>query len=144
MKGLKPNLESEFHIDLEWWKKNGRNFRLYLHGLLCESCRLAYPSYKGTDNIDWIDPLTAEVREVDALWQSIRSHCSKEPGYISETTPMAMAIFRALIASGNFPLSPVELYQRIGKGSPEVILRVLAGDQTYYGIVPTPPEEEKG
>ena len=93
--------------------------------------------------MDWIDPMTAEVKQVDVLWESIRSHCSKQLNYISETTPLATAVLRVLVANDNSPLSPKELYQRIGRSSPEVVLRLLTAGQVYYGIAPVPPEQEE-
>jgi len=46
------------------------------------------------------------------------------------------AIFRVFLANGNEPLSSVELHQILGRRSPEVILRTLAGRKIYKGIRP--------
>jgi hypothetical protein len=141
-----PNLnaETKFWIDFDWWERRDRDFRLHLHELLCADCRDIYPEHEETEDIDWIDPHTAEVKRVDALWQSIRACCSQKPGYIAPTMPLTISILRGLVANDNAPLSAEELYERIGKGSPQTILRILTGERIYYGIVPlsTPREEE--
>jgi len=136
---FKVSVETKFHIDYSWWEREGRNLRLYLYELLCSDHKAMVPTHIGTEEVDWIDPETAEVRQVDALWESILSCCSHKPDYITETTPLITSIFRALVANRNVPLSPLELHERIGKSTPERILRVLTGERIYYGIVPVIP-----
>ncbi len=133
------DLDTKFQIDFGWWEREQRNFRLYLHELLCASCREVYPDHRQTEEIDWIDPRTAEVKRVDALWQSVRACCSHKADYIGPTTPLTMGILRALVANDNTPLSAKELHERIHKGSPEAILRILTSGRIYYGIVPLLP-----
>jgi len=144
MKVLKLNTDTEFRIDFGWWEGQNRDFRLHLHELLCADCKRIYPEHEDTEDIDWIDPQTAEVKRVDALWQSIRACCRHKPDYIIPSMPLTGCILRALVATDNTPLSATELYEHIGKGSPETILRILTGERIYYGIVPllTPTEEE--
>lgn len=146
MRIAKLDPDTKFRIDFGWWEREKRNFRLYLHDLLCESCRQVYPEHAGTEEIDWIDPQTAEVKRVDALWQSIRACCSQKLLYITRSMPLTIGALRALVANDNTPLSARELHQRLGKSSPETILKILAGERIYYGIVPlsTPEEAAKG
>ena len=33
---IKPGIDTQFHIDFDWWKDNDRNWRVDLRGLLCE------------------------------------------------------------------------------------------------------------
>jgi hypothetical protein len=54
-------------------------------------------------------------------------------GFISPHTTMVDAIFRIFLANGNAPMTPVELAQLSGR-SPDLILRVLTGDQIYRGL----------
>ena len=82
-----------------------------------------------------MDPDTAEVRRVDALWGRVITCCSQQPDFITPTTPLSEAIFRALLAGGNTPLSPREMHERIGKSDPETILRLLSTGHIGYGIV---------
>jgi len=97
-----------------------------------------------TEEIDWIDPETAEVTKVDGLWQCLRTHCSQLPDYLTEKTSLTASVFRLFLANGNTPLSPVELYRILGKQTPEIILRTLSGRRIYEGIKPIPREEEQG
>jgi len=139
---LKPDINTRFHIDFEWWEKEGKDFRIYLWAQLCPECRKVYTTHRGTEKIDWIDPETAEVKQVDGLWHSLRTCCSKKPDYITKETPLTTAIFRVFLANGNTPLSPVELHRIIDKKTPEVILRTLTGGRVYKGIRPVRLEEE--
>ncbi len=143
MEDFKLNTDTKFWIDFGWWEGQSRNFRLCLHELLCADCKRTYPEHERTEEIDWIDPRTAEVKRVDALWQSIRACCRHKPDYITPSMPLTMRTLRALVANDNTPLSARELYERSGKGSAETILRILTGERIYYGIVPllTPIEE---
>jgi hypothetical protein len=132
---LRPDIHTEFHIDLGWWERMGRDFRLYLRDALCPECREAYADLTEVQEVDWVAPDTAEVRRLDKLWVRILDCCSQKVDYINPGTPLAAAIFRALLANGNRPLSPVELYERIGKSTPQTILRILVS-RIHYGVVP--------
>ncbi len=135
-KWIRPDVNTKFHIDLDWWAKEGRNLRVFLHSQLCSECQAVYTTHKGTELIDWVDPDTAEVRQVDGLWHTLRTHCSLLPDYINERTPLTTAVFRVFLANGNTPLSPVELSGIIGRQRPDVILRTISGKQIYEGIKP--------
>ena len=133
---IKPDLETKFHIDSDWWKREGRDLRVYLQSHLCSECKVIYTNHRGSAEVDWIDPDTAEVTRVDALWQSLRTHCSQKPGFIAENTPLTDAVFRAFLANGNAPLSAIELHELLGRRTPETILRTLGGRKIYKGIRP--------
>ncbi|NLE77019.1 MAG: hypothetical protein GX605_09770 [Chloroflexi bacterium] len=132
----KPSVDTKFQIDFDWWKKRNLNFRLDLYGQMCEECRAKYPDYKETQLVDWVDPETAEVRQVDALWQSLMTCCRNKPDYIADHTPLATAVFRVFLANGNTPLSPRELHEALGRRTPELILKTIGGRQVYLGIRP--------
>jgi len=136
VKWIKPNLETKFHIDFDWWERSGRDLRVYLQSHLCPECKAIYTNHRGSEKVDWIDPDTAEVTRVDALWQSLRSHCSQRPDFIAENPPLTDAVFRVFLANGNTPLSPIELHEILGRHTPEVILRTLGGRRIYNGIRP--------
>ena len=131
----KPNLDTEFCIDFDWWDQVGRDLRVQLHQHLCSSCRAIFPTHVGSETVDWIDPDSAEVQSVDGLWHTLRSHCSLQPDYVVEDMPLTDAVFRVFLANGNAPLTPVELATKIRR-PPERILRVLGHGQTYEGIKP--------
>ena len=54
---------------------------------------------------------------------------------ISPHTTLVDAIFRIFLANGNAPMSPIELAQISGR-APDLILRVLMGEQIYRGLRP--------
>lgn len=132
---VKPTINTKYMIDLAWWNESGRNFRVELLGHLCEKCKhdLAASTYSA-EMVDWIDPDTGEVRRVDALWHSLQTCCSQKPEFISAETSLPTALFRLLLANGNEPLSPLEMWQRLGRRNPETILRLLTNGRRFYGI----------
>ncbi len=133
-KWIKPTIDTKFRIDFDWWKEKEENFRIYLWSHLCPDCQEVYGSHRDTEEIDWIDPETAEVTRVDALWHSLQTCCSTKPDYITEYTPIMDAIFRLFLANGNAPLSPLAIYELIGRQSPSTILRMLTHGSTHRGI----------
>jgi hypothetical protein len=131
----KPTQDTKFCIDFDWWEQAGRDLRVQLHQHLCSSCRADYPTHVGSEQVDWIDPDTAEVQPVDGLWHKLRSHCSLQSDYVREDMPVTDAVFRVFLANGNAPLTPVELAAKI-RQPPEKILRVLGHGRIYAGIRP--------
>ncbi len=132
----RPDTKTLFHIDLTWFEKNGRDLREAMHEVLCDECRARYPSPSNAHPVDRIHPQTAEVTRVDALWESIVDHCALKPGYITPATPLTAAIFRALLANGNQPMSSEQLHKRVGKSSAAAILKLLLGSEIENGVVP--------
>ncbi len=133
---FRPTVDTKFHIDYDWWEQSGKNFRIYLRDQLCEECRDRFANYQNTEDVDWIDPDTGEVRRTDALRECLRTRCANDPSYINERLPLASACFRVFLANNNTPLSPSELNQLLWWKSPESILQTLAGRQIYFGIRP--------
>jgi hypothetical protein len=130
----RPDTTTLFHIDLNWFEKNGRDFREELHAVLCGECRARYPTPADAGVVDRVHPTTAEIARVDALWESIADHCGLEPGFIAPSTPLTTAIFRALLANGNQPMTPEQLHKRIGKSNAAGILKLLMGSEVEHGI----------
>jgi hypothetical protein len=133
---FRPTVDTKFHIDYAWWEESGKNFRIYLRDQLCEECRERFANYQNTEDVDWIDPDTGEVRRTDALRECLRTRCANDPNYINERLPLASACFRVFLANNNTPLSPNELNQLLPWKSPESILQTLTGGQIYFGIRP--------
>ena len=130
----RPTVETKFHIDMAWWTQQGRDFHVYLRSVLCSNCRENLDEEASRRELDWVDPETAEVRRLNVLWGRIITCCSQNPDYITPATPLKEAVFRALLASANTPMSPIELRDRIGKGTPEQILQILVYGSPNYGI----------
>lgn len=131
---VKPTLDTPFHIDFTWWKQNDNNWRIHLQSCLCAEHQESLASMD-SETIDWVDPVTAEVTEVDALQHLLIFHCSKEPGFISDFTTLVDAVFRTFVANGNLPLSPIQLEAATHKPA-FTILRTLSGPKVYKGIRP--------
>ncbi len=137
----RPDTKTLFHIDVDWFEKNGRNLREEMHAALCDECRVLYPTPVDARVVDRVNPQTAEVTRVDALWECLADHCGRKPNFIVPTTPLTTAIFRALLANGNNPMSPEQLHKRISKSNAAAILRLLMGGEIENGIAPL--DEEK-
>lgn len=136
-----PITDARYHIDYKWWDTSNRDLRVYLQSHLCPEHRKVFADYSGQDVVDWIDPRTAEVRQVDGLEHTLNSHCSLQPDYITPNTSVVDAIFRVFLANGNSPMTAEELAGRIGRTA-RTIQRTLAGDRIYKGIRPIPSEGE--
>jgi hypothetical protein len=132
----RPDTKTLFHIDLTWFEKNNRDLRQEMHGVLCDECRAHYPSAADARVVDRVHPQTGEVTRADAFWECIVDHCALKPGFITPATPLTSALFRALLANGNQPLTPEQLHKRVGKSSPAAILKLLVGSAIENGIVP--------
>jgi hypothetical protein len=132
---VKPTLDTKFYIDFDWWQQERRKLRVHLLSHLCSECRAKYADSPPED-FDWVNLETGEIKQIDILWHVIRTHCSQQPDYITEQTPLTAAVFRAFLANDNTPLTPSGLHQVLGRKSPTLILRTIGGRQIYMGIRP--------
>jgi hypothetical protein len=133
---VKPTAETPFHIDFDWWKKNERDWHVYLRSLLCAEHREAFADVEEGQVIDWIDPTTAEVKQVEGVQNALMTHCVKQPDFLTEQTALVEAVFRLFLTNGNIPMSSRELGARLNRPQ-ETILRTLAGPRIYKGIRPS-------
>lgn len=132
---VRPTTQTHFHIDFRWWQLRDRDWRVFLQSLLCLEHQQAFADLPDDKMVDFVDPFTAEVQRVDGLQHVLITHCAKLDGFISPHTTLVDAIFRIFLANGNIPMTPLELSQQSGR-SPDLILRVLTGDQIYRGLRP--------
>ena len=132
---IKPTLSTPFHIDFDWWKKNERDWHVYLRSLLCAEHQEAFANVEEGQVIDWVDPVTAEVKSVDGVQNTLMSHCVKHPDFLTSQTALVEAVFRLFLTNGNNPMSSDELGKRLNR-SADTILRTLAGARVYKGIRP--------
>jgi len=132
---VKPTIDTPFHIDFAWWKKNERDWHVYLRSLLCAEHQDAFANVEEGEMIDWIDPKTAEVKPVEGVQNALMTHCVKQPDFLTNQTALVEAVFRLFISNGNVPLSSGELGAKLNR-PPEIILRTLASARVYKGIKP--------
>ncbi len=133
---VKPTVDTPFHIDFAWWKKNERDWHVYLRSLLCAEHQDAFANMEEGEMIDWIDPKTAEVKPVEGVQNALMTHCVKQPDFLTYQTALVEAVFRLFISNGNVPLSSGELGAKLNR-PPEIILRTLASARVYKGIKPS-------
>lgn len=132
---IKPQLTTPFKIDFDWWKKNDRDWRVYLRSFLCAEHQAMYKTVDNNEIIDWVDPKTGEITQVDGLFHILMTHCAKEESFLNNRMALVDSVFRILLANGNQPMTPKELGERL-KRPASTILRTLSGFRIYKGIRP--------
>jgi hypothetical protein len=132
---LKPTTKTPFHIDFAWWEHSDRDWRVFLRTLLCAEHQQIFAEVPEEARIDWIDPKTAEVRQVDGIQHALMNHCALEPEFVNAHTTVVEGVFRALLVNGNQPMSADELSKKLGRPA-DTILRTLAGPRVYRGLRP--------
>jgi hypothetical protein len=131
---FKPTLDTPYHIDFDWWERGGNELRVYLRSHLCPEHQEVYDNLV-TEQMDWVDPYTAEVKQLDGVMFLLRSHCSKQEDYITLHTSVVDALFRVFLINGNQPLTARQLAERIGKDA-GLILKTIGGHAVYKGLRP--------
>lgn len=134
-KYIKPTLNTKFHIDFEWWQKTKQALKIDLSSHACADVQEQYEA-QAQKTFDWIDPDTGQVFNIDLMWYLVHTHCSQQPDFIDSRMPLTTAIFCLFIANDNIPLTPVEMYERLQKKTPDLILRTIGGRNVYKGIRP--------
>jgi hypothetical protein len=132
---IKPKLTSPFQIDFEWWKRSDRDWRVYLRSFLCEEHQRMFENLDNDEIIDWVDPKTAEVKQVDGLQHVLISHCAKQEDFLTRNMALVDAVFRVFLSNGNKPLTPQELGELLNRPA-DTILRTFSGLRVYKGIRP--------
>jgi len=121
---------SELHwaIDLAWLQANNISLSTLAKGAVCAKCRKKLK----------MDHAEAKPSE---LLKSIKTCCSKSPGFITGTLPIQESTFRVFLANGNEPLTVEELSSQLNQfrgtnayqTSTSVLSRILAHDE-HYGL----------
>jgi hypothetical protein len=132
---IKPTTDTLFHIDYDWWSREGRDLRAYLFSQIPADVRDTYASPSGDALVDSVDPETGEVKQVDGLLMRARSIAKQRPDFITDHTSIIDAVFRTFLVNDNQPLTVRELSERLNR-DPHVVLRTLAGAQVYKGLRP--------
>lgn len=132
---VKPTLQTPYHIDFDWWRQNDRDWRVYLRNFLCPEHQRAFANLDFTEKVDWIDPKTAEVQQVDGLQNVLITHCARQEVFIAQQSTLVDSVFRIFLSNGNTPLSSEELAAQLDRDS-MTILRTLSGKRIYKGLRP--------
>ena len=131
---LKPT-KTPYHIDFDWWKKNERDWHVFLRSLLCPEHQEIFAEVEEDGMIDWIDPKTAEVKPVDGIQHALMSHCALLPGFSDSHTAMVEAVFRIFLVNGNVPMSADDIAKTLERPA-DTILRTISGPRVYRGLRP--------
>jgi len=132
---IRPTTDTPFHIDYEWWTKDGRDLRTYLLSQIPGEMRDAYAGLDENTLIDTVDASTGEVKQQDSLLVSIRSVARQQTDFISSHTSIIDAVFRTFLMNDNRPLTVRELSHMLNRDA-SLILKTLSGGQVYKGIRP--------
>ncbi|GAB4504594.1 MAG: hypothetical protein Fur0043_15880 [Anaerolineales bacterium] len=132
---VKPTLQTPFHIDFDWWRQNERNWQVYLRSLLCAEHQALLSDLPEGQMIDWVDPKTAEVKQVDGVQHLLMSHCAHQPDFLTDHTALVEAVFRLFLTNDNASMTSEELGARLNR-PPETVLRTLSGPRVYKGLRP--------
>jgi hypothetical protein len=132
---LKPSIQTPFHIDFDWWEQNDRDWHVFLRSLLCPEHQQVFNDVQEDSLIDWIDPQTAEVKQVDGIQHALMSHCAQQPDFVNAQTSVVEAVFRIFLVNGNQPMNAVDMAKRLNRPA-EIILRTLSGARIYRGLRP--------
>jgi hypothetical protein len=136
---VKPTPETKLHIDYDWWERSDQDLRANMIAQLLPEQRDFFLDHDADQESDWVDPETAEVQRVDALRMALQD-AARDPEYFQPPTSLVNAVFRVFLINNNFPLSSLELAEKINR-PPNTILRTLTGRQVYKGIRPYVPED---
>jgi hypothetical protein len=132
---VRPTKNTPYHIDFDWWKNHDNDWRVFLFSCLCPEHQAAFNNLPMDMMVDWIDPETAVIHQVDALQSTLMDHCARQENFLTLNTAMVDAIFRIFLSNGNSSLNALELSDKIGKPA-DTILRLLSGITVYRGIRP--------
>ena len=114
---VKPTVNTPFHIDFAWWKKNERDWHVYLRSLLCAEHQDAFANVEEGETIDWVDPVTAEVKPVEGVQNALMTHCVKQPDFLTNQTALVEAVFRLFIYKWKRSMSSRDLGEPLESSS---------------------------
>ena len=131
---VRPTLDTKFHVDYHWWERTEEDLQIYLLSHLPPEQRERLSQRELDEIVDYIDPDTAEVFQLDSLQLAIQI-AAKDPEFINHQVSVVDSVFRVFLKNNNTPLSPLELSEEVGR-SAETILKPFSGSRIYKGIRP--------
>lgn len=132
---VKPKLDTPFKIDFEWWMNHDRDWRVYLRSFLCDEHQEMFENLSNNETIDWVDPDTAEVSQVDGLQHVLITHCARQEDFLTSRMALVDSVFRVFLSNGNKPLNSEQLGEVLNRPA-TTILRTFSGARVYKGVRP--------
>ncbi len=132
---LKPGLDTKFHIEFDWWVREGRELKVDVMKHLRPEHQATFGSLASGESVDVVNPETAEVHVVDMLQYMLRHQCRPLPEFLSEHSSLVDGVFHAFLVNGNRPMSANELADLLDRPA-ATILRTLSGRVVYKGLRP--------
>ena len=126
--------DTKFYVDFDWWEKSDLDIKTYLYSRLpIEEDETAMDMERSL--IDLVDMKTGQVRQVDGFQYIVQAYFRQMPQDFLRQTSMVDAVFCALLANANEPMSANELADVVGRPV-DIILKTLGGTRIYQGIRP--------
>lgn len=123
--------DTRFYVDYEWWDESNIDLKTYLFTRL--GIGQDTDSDSDTDEIDMVDPMTGEIRQVDGFQYMIQSYFAELPEDFFTQTSFVDAAFCVLLANANQPMTANEIAERVEKPV-DMVIRTLGGSKVYQGI----------
>jgi len=136
---FKPQLTTKFHIDYDWWEKDNQDLNAYMLTHLPSDLREQFEDGVEDKEVDYVDPETGEVSQLDALGLAIQEAIQRED-FINPQTSLVDSVFRVFLANNNTPRSSQELEEETGRDA-RTILKTIGGIRVYHGIRPVEMSE---
>lgn len=131
--------DTKFYIDYSWWDESRLDLKTYLLARISAGNELMGGEL-AAERVDLVDSKTGEVRQVDAFQYLVRNYFNRHDGDIAAQGSLVDAVFSALLANGNEPMTAAELAERVHKPV-DLITKTFGGAQIYNGIRPQFDEE---
>jgi hypothetical protein len=131
---VKPTIDTLFHIDYDWWVHENNDLHAYMLTHLPADMREKFVGRDEFEVIDYIDPQTGEVHQMDELGLAIQE-AAKRADFITLQTSLVDSVFRIFLSNGNTPRTPKELEADTGREA-KTILKTFGGGRIYHGIRP--------
>lgn len=124
---------TKFYVDYDWWEKSDLDIKTYLYTRLPIDDDATLDMER--DLIDLVDMQTGQVRQLDGFQYVVQTYFSQLPKDFMLHTSMVDAIFCALLANANVPMTARELAKQVQKPI-DIVLKTLGGARIYQGIRP--------
>lgn len=127
------NPDTKFYVDYDWWKESQRDLKSHLYSRLPNMTHTNLDTEM--DLIDLIDADTGEVYSVDGFQYLVKKYFQQLPEDYLTRSSTVDAVFCALMANGNQPMSARDIAKRIQRDV-DVILKTFGGPHVHEGIRP--------